>query len=371
MAEKLFKRLLKKTGLYNTAASFYNRYNSMKMKRIYRKMKETGEAPMPSRFIFEPTQRCNLRCKMCFFNRDMTVKPNELTLEEIKRIFSGIKSLKFVNMIGGEVLLRRDFFDIIDFFRSRGVEIHIGTNATMVNERNIQRFKSNPNITAVTTSIDGDRELHNSIRRTDFAFDNTIKGVNMIKGNIPVYVVSVITDDNVEKLPDIVRIIANSGIKNLTFEYQRKYTDEELEECSKLMGIPKEDFPLSIWDTKKRSFKMEKLREKLEEAIEVGKALGINVGFYPSFLLDDIENCYNETLRENGEYFCKYLLTGRVDPQGNLIHCYGIRKSFGNLLEKPFIELWNSDEMRKFRKRLLNNNLLPICETCLHMKKMR
>ncbi len=371
MAEKLFKKLLKKSKLYYPAASLYNRYNSMKRKRAYKKMKETGEAPLPKRILFEPTQRCNLRCKMCFFNRDMTVKPNEMTLDEIKKIFDRIKFAKFVNLIGGEVMLRKDIFDIMDYLKSIGVEIQLGTNATMINESNAERLRSNPNITAITTSIDGDRELHNSIRRTDFAFDNTIQGMKLVKDKIPTYVVSVVMDDNVEQLPNIVKLMGEVGIKNLTFEYERKYTEDELEEASRLMGFPKEAFPLSISKNSSRRYKAELLREKLEESLRLGKSLGVNVGLFPSFLLKDLDNCYNETLRENGKYLCKFLFVGRIDPQGNLIHCHAIRKAFGNLLEKSFEEVWNSEEMKEFRKKLLSNNLLPICETCLYMERLK
>jgi MoaA/NifB/PqqE/SkfB family radical SAM enzyme len=370
LAEKLFKRMLKKLKVYNASASIYNRYQHMARVRTYRKMKETGEAPLPKRILFEPTQCCNLRCKMCFFNRDMTIKPNEMTTEQIKKAIGNMGSANFVNLVGGEVMVRPDIFDIMDYLKSKGMEIQVGTNGTLINEANAGRLTSNDNITAATISIDGERDLHNSIRRTDFAFDNAIRGISLIKDRIPVYVVTVIMDDNVEQLPNIVKLMGTIGVKNLTFEYERKYTEKEVEESAKIVGLAKENFPVSISETKDRKYDMETLRRKLEEAVEVGKRFGVNVGFFPSFLYSNLENCYNETLRKNGKYMCRNLFIGRVDPQGNVIYCYAIRKTFGNLLKKPIVEIWNSDEMKEFRKRLLNNNLLPICETCLYMERV-
>ena len=368
MAEKLYKKALRKLGLYDAAARLYSKAQASKRRKAYEEMKATGEAPMPSRILFEPTQRCNLRCKMCFFNRDMTVKPQEMTNEQIKKVFDGLGTAKFVNLIGGEILVRPDIFDIMDYLKSKGMEIQIGTNGTMITEENAGKF--NDSITAATFSIDGGKELHNSIRGTDFAFDNTVRGIALIKDRIPVYVVAVIQDDNIDHLPEIVKLVADMGVKNLTFEFERKYTPDELDESARLMGMSKDNFHLSVCESGKRSYGVDTLRQKLDEAVAKGKELGVKVGFYPSFLRDEVENCYNGTLRENGKYICKYLFTGRIDPQGNLIHCYAIRKAFGNLLDKPLAEIWNSEEMKEFRKRLLGNNLLPLCETCLHKEKV-
>jgi len=54
----------------------------------------------------------------------------------------------------------------------------------------------------------------------------------------------------------------------------------------------------------------------------------------------------------------------RIDPQGNVIFCPYLRRSFGNLVEQPAAEIWNSSTMRQFRVWLLENNLLPICQRC-------
>ncbi len=56
-----------------------------------------------------------------------------------------------------------------------------------------------------------------------------------------------------------------------------------------------------------------------------------------------------------------------IAPNGDLIHCFAIRKSFGNILSEPFETLWNSEEAKGFRKQLIKNNLTPLCESCTLM----
>ena len=103
---------------------------------------------------------------------------------------------------------------------------------------------------------------------------------------------------------------------------------------------------------------------------EYGNNNGVNVFFYPEYLLTKVEECHARTLRRNGRYMCRFINRARIDPYGNVIHCGQLRKSFGNLKEKSFKEIWNSIEYKEFRMNLLNHNLMPICETCLNMVKI-
>jgi len=68
---------------------------------------------------------------------------------------------------------------------------------------------------------------------------------------------------------------------------------------------------------------------------------------------------------------CGHMSTVRIDPEGNVVFCQLIRKKFGNLLEQPLSEIWNSDELKGFRKTLMENNLLPVCKRCCEIQVQR
>ncbi len=53
-----------------------------------------------------------------------------------------------------------------------------------------------------------------------------------------------------------------------------------------------------------------------------------------------------------------------IAPDGDVLHCYVIRKSFGNIGERSLADMWNSPEAARFRLDLLGQNLTPICENC-------
>ena len=75
--------------------------------------KDSGGKPFI--FHFLTTLRCNCNCESCFW-KDNSVK-NELTLEEIKRIYLEAKEEGFLISIlwGGEPTLRKDIAEIIKF----------------------------------------------------------------------------------------------------------------------------------------------------------------------------------------------------------------------------------------------------------------
>lgn len=131
----------------------------------------------PTYTVFFVTRRCNLNCKMCFY----TGQPagNELTLDEIRRLAKNLPPQWFLMLTGGEPFLRKDIADIAAAFYEQGtINLHFSTNgtlteATLAGIRSVASYARQSRI-LVVTSLDGPKELHDSIRRMDGAFDKTV-----------------------------------------------------------------------------------------------------------------------------------------------------------------------------------------------------
>ncbi len=69
-----------------------------------------GDACLPRMLTYTVTFRCNARCVMC----DSWRKPalDELTLEEIERIFAQLPQMDAVRLTGGEPFVRTDLAEI-------------------------------------------------------------------------------------------------------------------------------------------------------------------------------------------------------------------------------------------------------------------
>ena len=125
------------------------------------------ELPVPDGYLaFFPTGRCNFRCPSCEMPM-LGEKRDELSLEEITRIFDGSRILKDLplTIAGGEPFLRRDFVDMLDFLTRRNHPVFVTTNGWFINQ--IRRLADLPRTDLITiaVSIDGLGPTHDTIRR--------------------------------------------------------------------------------------------------------------------------------------------------------------------------------------------------------------
>lgn len=162
-------------------------------KKILKNLDNIGvlmEAPIDKVYIskmnkitFAITNKCNLKCSFC--SQDSKIEDEEeLSFEEIKSIINKImmfKPLKIV-LTGGEPMLRKDFFDIIDYIKSNyDVDIQLCTNGTLINKFNIEKLRNT--IYAVDLSLDGYDEYSCSKVRGKCVFEKVINSINLLKEN--------------------------------------------------------------------------------------------------------------------------------------------------------------------------------------------
>lgn len=124
-----------------------------------------------SQLVLNFTEQCNLRCKYCIYgeaykavrgysNKEMKV---ETALKAIDYFLPRSKAEPFITFYGGEPTLRlNEIIRIIDLVRSKypdkGVKFSVVTNATLLNEKNIEElFKRG---IFIQISVDGPQDIH-------------------------------------------------------------------------------------------------------------------------------------------------------------------------------------------------------------------
>lgn len=131
----------------------------------------------PTYTVMFVTNRCNLKCRMCFYTKQP--KCMELTLDEIKRLAKSMPPQWFLMLTGGEPFLRNDIAEIASTFYDQGtMNIHFSTNGTLTEKvikdiKAIATYARDSHI-IVTTSLDGPKDIHDSIRRVAGAYDKTL-----------------------------------------------------------------------------------------------------------------------------------------------------------------------------------------------------
>lgn len=119
----------------------------------------------PLTLHLEVTDSCNLRCKHCFAGK-LPRHETPLSLCELDRLFSSMATMGAfrLGLTGGEPLLRKDLFEIIDLAIGYGLSPCLTTNGLLLTERITKEFGKRE-LAWLNVSMEGaTSESHDSIR---------------------------------------------------------------------------------------------------------------------------------------------------------------------------------------------------------------
>ena len=359
------REMVSKLGIMNLAKEYGRKKQISKLTGKFLNYKQGQLIELPEEIVFEITGRCNLRCKMCYINFNQN-KKDDVSKEDFIKIINKMPFLKKITLIGGEAFIRKDIFDILDYLEDKRIKFAISTNATMIMEKEVLKLKTYKNLLQINVSVDGNREIHDSIRGKG-NFEKSLNAIRLLKkNNIFVGVTSVIMKENINDLKSIVKVLKDAGVDCMDFSYERTYTKEAIEQTSQMVQIDntQENFPIAFSDSSSRGFSFEELGKAIDDVNQYARSINMPLS-YQTFNLDKrLDEFYFWKL--NGEHFCKHLFIARIDCQGNLIFCLYIKKPLGSLLEKSFEELWWGNEINKVRARIIRfgSKNLPVCKDC-------
>lgn len=130
---------------------------------LVEQLKEGLDAPIC--LTWELTYACNLACVHCLSSSGRR-DPKELTTAEAKSVVDQLAALQvfYVNMGGGEPMLRKDFFEIVEYSVANNVGVKFSTNGTYLDADAARRLAS-MNYLDVQISLDGmDAATNDAVR---------------------------------------------------------------------------------------------------------------------------------------------------------------------------------------------------------------
>ncbi|HKJ51967.1 MAG TPA: radical SAM protein, partial [Gammaproteobacteria bacterium] len=158
-----------------------------------------GKGPV---VIWNLIRRCNLACKHCYATSADINFPGELGTDEIYRVMDDLKScgVSVLILSGGEPLLHPDIFAISRRAKDMGFYVGLSSNGTLITRANIDSIRD-IGYDYVGVSLDGMRATHDSFRRRQGAFDESIAGIRMCRdAGIKVGLRFTLTRDNAVEL---------------------------------------------------------------------------------------------------------------------------------------------------------------------------
>ena len=162
----------------------------------------------------EVTSKCNLQCEYCH-NSEYSNRKDDMTTEEILQLIRDIKKRYPINKIlltGGEPLVNKDIFKIIEQISMLGIKADLVSNGTLLTEKIVRQLERS-GLQRIRLSVD---EIGETSELRSTAKPNEIWRIaRMIKevSNIEVCIHTVCSPTNVTQLFDVYLMTLNVGAK--------------------------------------------------------------------------------------------------------------------------------------------------------------
>lgn len=341
-------------------------FRRFRYRRLIERFLAERPAPLPIQVVFEVTNRCNLTCSMCYYNRNsISQKNREMSFEEICQVIDKIpRSIKHFEIIGGEPLIRRDLPDILHYLSLKGARCTITTNGTLFTPKVLDQVLTMNHLDHIQFSIEGPPKIHDLIRGRG-TFNKAADALRILATRFPVDVITVIMRQNIDHLLETLDLLLGWGIKHWTISLVRLYRSADVARSASIMGLTEDCFLVKHEPQPRLELTLGRLERVLSELEACCRKSGVTVRYLPPDLGRNPAACYSPVQESFYKpVFCTRLLKVRLDSAGKLTHCYAFHPVLGNLLVDDFRQAWNGPAYRAFRRRLVEVNLLPVCYIC-------
>jgi mycofactocin radical SAM maturase len=167
----------------------------------------------PICLTWELTYACNLQCVHCLSSSGVR-DPRELTTAEAKALIDELQRMQvfYINIGGGEPMVRRDFFELIEYAIEHRVGVKFSTNGTFIDDAAARRLASMDYLD-VQISIDGVDAATNDAVRGQGSYTAARRAMDHLQsaGFGPFKISIVVTRHNADQLDDFKALADSYG----------------------------------------------------------------------------------------------------------------------------------------------------------------
>jgi radical SAM protein with 4Fe4S-binding SPASM domain len=172
----------------------------------------------PAHGTFELTGRCNMSCRMCYVRRapgDTNARTRELPASawlELARQ-AAANGMVFLLLTGGEVFLRRDFFEIYEPFTRMGLILALFTNGTLITRDIAARLALAPPSRTEITIYGATAATCEAVTGVASSFAACCAGIEFLLANrVPLALKTTLTRQNVRELDAMRQMARDWGV---------------------------------------------------------------------------------------------------------------------------------------------------------------
>jgi AdoMet-dependent heme synthase len=281
------------------------------------------------------TYRCNEKCIHCYLDHD---DHGEMTTAEIKDLLKEMAEagVFILTLSGGEIFLRKDFFEILEYARELTFCVKLKTNALLIREAQAARLRE-LGVQSIQVSIYSHRaEVHDAITKVHGSLRRSINAIRFLKSqNLKVIMANVLMTANMEDIHGV-----------------RALADELGVECTLDPTVtPMMDGDRSVLNLNAGE---SALRQIFRDEAFIGNAEEFCAP--PPMPSPDSMDSLPCSAGHTACY---------VSPYGEFYPCVQFPLSCGNVRRQRFFDIWrNSEQLKEVRSIRLRD--LTSCSKCAH-----
>ena len=179
--------------------------------------------PQLRSLFIEMTLNCNEHCRHCGSRCGDIKMQDTLTDEEILGVLSKLKEqvpiskkgnpkLPFLNVTGGEPLLRPGFVQLMKACHEMGYKWGMTSNGLLIDDEMVEKLKD-AGMSSVSISLDGLKASHDWFRQREGVYEQALSSIERLAGEdfYNVMVTTVVHKHNIDELEEIYKVVKATG----------------------------------------------------------------------------------------------------------------------------------------------------------------
>jgi radical SAM protein with 4Fe4S-binding SPASM domain len=290
---------------------------------------------VPMSVQLDLTYRCNERCVHCYLDHD---DHGEMTTAEIKHLLDEMAEagVFILTLSGGEIMLRKDFFEILEHARQLMFCVKLKTNAVLIREKDAARIRD-LGVESIQVSIYSHRDdVHDAITLVPGSLQRSLTAIRFLKSQgLKVIIANVLMNQNMQDYTGVRALAEELGVTSTLDPTVTPMMDGNRSTVS--LGVGENEL--------KQVFRDQALVGDIDEFCAL-----------PDKASDDQLNSTPCSAGHTAAY---------VSPYGDVYPCVQFPLPSGNVRTQPFLDIWRySDQLKEVRSIRVKD--LPSCSQCSH-----
>ncbi|MHC4617040.1 MAG: radical SAM protein [Planctomycetota bacterium] len=169
--------------------------------------------------VWNITRACNLKCIHCYNDSGSCRAEDELSTQEAKETVGDLAGFGAPSILfsGGEPLMRKDLFELLEYAGELGLRTVISTNGTLITADVAERIKQ-AGVCYVGISLDGIGPVNDRFRGVEGAFERAVSGIkNCQTAGVRIGLRLTLTQRNVQDLGALFDFFDRENIERACF----------------------------------------------------------------------------------------------------------------------------------------------------------